>query len=425
MKFTSMLSLSFVLLLLCAVLAQAQAAPAPLTLQDCVKAALTNQVDVLTGAQAVVGAQARVTKAKSDYYPQVSINNNMLSAGNGDRVADMNGTSITVSQNIYDGGLRELGAKQAKIGVTQNQFALARTRQTVTFSVTKAFFDALRARRLAEVADARVKYNEGQLALVRGRIEAGAGAPVDELPVVAQLANARVDQLAAQNKVRTSLLDLQNSMGLEPSPAFAIADPGELPVTALQPLETYLQRALASRPDVQQSAAGVSSAEVSVKTSKVSLLPRVVAGGSYGRKLDGSLDDWSVTGGLAYDLFDGKRNRSIYDEARSNLTSAQLRAAQTRKDIAAQVQDAYLNHNNAAERMAAAALSQQAAQQNFDAQQARFQEGLAIPLDLVNAQVELTTAQSNAVQARYDYYVAQAQLAYAVGTQGESDAQEK
>lgn len=217
-------------------------------------------------------------------------------------------------------------------------------------------------------------------------------------------------------------IDLQNSMGLAPSPTFTIADPGELPVVALQPLETYQARALAVRPDVQQSAAGVTSADINVKSSKIALMPRIVAGGSYGRKLDGSLDDWSVTGGLAYDLFDGQRNRSIYNEARTNLTSAQLRAGQVRKDIAAQVQDAYLNLNNASERMAAAAISQQASQQNFDAQQARFQEGLAIPLDLVNAQVALTTAQSNAVQARYDYYVAQAQLAYATGAQGESDA---
>lgn len=195
MKLTSTLPLYIALLLLFAALAYAaDIPPAPLTLQECVNTALVNQVDVLTGAQTVAGAQARLTKSKSDYYPQVSINNNVLAAGSGDRVADMNGTSLTVSQTIYDGGLRELGVKQAKVGVTQNVYGLARTRQTVTFTVTRAFFDALRARRLAEVADAQVKYNEGQLALVHGRIEAGAGAPVDELPVAAQLANARVDQ---------------------------------------------------------------------------------------------------------------------------------------------------------------------------------------------------------------------------------------
>ena len=63
-------------------------------------------------------------------------------------------------------------------------------------------------------------------------------------------------------------------------------------------------------------------------------------------------------------------------------------------------------------------VSLQAAQKNYDAQQDRYKQGLAIPLDLLNAQVDVATAQSNAIQARYDYYTSYAQLEYAIGKQG-------
>ncbi|OPZ84025.1 MAG: Outer membrane efflux protein [bacterium ADurb.Bin429] len=82
------------------------------------------------------------------------------------------------------------------------------------------------------------------------------------------------------------------------------------------------------------------------------------------------------------------------------------------------MEEAYLNLESARERLAASDLSLKAAQKNFDVQQDRYKQGFAIPLDLLNAQVEVATAQSNAVQARYDYYTSYAQLEYAIGTQG-------
>ena len=41
---------------------------------------------------------------------------------------------------------------------------------------------------------------------------------------------------------------------------------------------------------------------------------------------------------------------------------------------------------------------------------------------MLNAEVQLTTAQTNEVQARYDYYTSIAQLDYSTGKQGGLDA---
>ncbi|MHB0937964.1 MAG: TolC family protein [Armatimonadota bacterium] len=398
----------------------AQEAPAPLTLQQCIEIAFEQQGDVLQGARAVDAANARQVQAKSSYYPQITVGatSRVLESGM-PRGSDRTAGTLSVSQNLYDGGLREARVSQAKSGIAQNAAGLERTRQTVAFDVTRSYLGLLRAKRLAGVAESQLQYIQGQLDMVQARVQAGDAAEVDVIPIEAQLANAQVDQLAAKNAVRTAAIALQQAMGLPPQAAFPIQEV-EVPTDAAVPaLEDCLAQAKTLRPDVRGVKAGVDSAKTSVKTAKIEMYPRPVVTGQLDQDFTGSSDRTvAVSAGLAFDLFNGGNNRAVYDEAQANLASAEIRAAQLDKDIAAQVQTAYLNLTDARERMNASELSVKSAQRNMDVQQERYRQGMAIPLDLLNAQVTLTTANSNAVQARYDYYTALAQLDYAMGKQG-------
>lgn len=403
---------------------RAQQPAAPLSLADCLALARTHQVDLLTGRQRLVGAQANVTQARSSYYPQASATWTPLatSGGTGKGLAQT-GIGLTIRQTFFDGGLREEGVKSARAGLAQSEASLQRSAQTVTFNVTSAYYSALRQQHLAAVAEAKVKSLEGQLTLVRARIEAGDAARAEELPIKAQLANAIVDQLTGRNAIRTALVSLQSAIGLPARDDFAIQDVGAPIPGEAGDLDGYVKAALAARPDLAASQAARAAAQSSVKTARINLQPRLVSDGQYNFSTLGSdSSTWAVNAGVACDLFDGQRNRAALASAKAGAVSAALEDAQLRKDIAAQVQQAWLNLTNARERIAAAALGAEAAQSNFDAQSARYTEGLATPLDLVNAQVDLATAQNNAVGAQYDYYVAQAQLDYALGTQGGSNA---
>jgi len=397
--------------------AQEATAPPSLSLQDCIAIALQQQIDVLVGQNSLIGSKARETEARSSYYPEIAVQGSKVLAKSGGPTLGSNGSSsLTVTQNFYDGGLREVGVRSARAALAQTTFGLDRTRQTVTFNVTRGYLALLRTRQLADVKDVSVKYLEGQLALIQTRVQVGAAAPVDTLPVEAQLANARVDQLSAKNDVLTAAVQLQNTMGLSPQPGFSIQETAEPSLTDIQPLEDFTAIALAVRLEVQQSKASVQAAQSSVDSAKIALRPRPNISGQFDQPLSGGgSDSMTITGSLVFDLFNGNRNRAAYDDARTSLWSVQFRQAQLEKDILSDVQQAYLNLTNARERLAASDLSLKAAQKNFDAQEGRYKQGVAIPLDLLNAQLAVVTAQSNAVQARYDYYTSVAQLDYATG----------
>ncbi|MDD3927408.1 MAG: TolC family protein [bacterium] len=389
-----------------------------LSLQQCIETAMLNQDDLLIGGNTIIAAKEKQKRVLSDYYPRLTtqyttdlVESGSLNTGQKD------GLSVSVSHDFYDGGLRAANARVAAAGLSQELSGLDRTRQTVVYDVTKGYFSLLQAQRLAEVQRTRVKYLEGQLAMVRTRVQLGAAAQVDALPIEAQLSNARVDLLEAESTIRTSAIQLQNTMGLSPGADFSVQETGEPVIAAVGPVEDYVTAALSGRPDLREVEAGVKSAAAAVDAAKVSLRPRPVVSGSYDKAFDGD-DDLRITGGITFDLFDGGSNRAAYNEEVANRSSAELRVAKVKKSVQSEVRQAYLNLTSAKERMAAGDLSLKAAQKNFEAQEGRYKQGLAVPLDLLNAQVEVVTAQSNAVQARYDYYTSVAQLEYAIGKPG-------
>ncbi|MHB0913127.1 MAG: TolC family protein [Armatimonadota bacterium] len=396
-------------------------AAAELSLQECIDIAMKNQIDVLVGSDSLDAAKARKAQVMGEYYPQVGVQLANEWAGS----STTNGTSVSVTQNFYDGGLREAKVRGAASSISESRYGLDRTGQTVTFNVTRDYFALLRSKHLADVQRASVKYLEGQLDMVRTRVRLGDAAAVDALPVEAQLANARVDLLAAENAIRTSSIQLQNTMGLSPDPAFSIKEVGEPKEIGIEPADTYVTSALDDRPEVRQTKAGVDAARSGVDAARIAKGPHLQVSGQYDKSMAGTLGSLSrndgeflISAGLVYDLFDGGINQAAYREQLSNLSSAGQRAAQTEKDIRSEVQQAYLDLTNAKERMAASDLSLTAARTNLDAQEGRYKQGLAIPLDLLNAQLGVTTAESNAVQARYDYYTSIARLEYAIGKPG-------
>ncbi|MHB1458896.1 MAG: TolC family protein [Armatimonadota bacterium] len=401
------------------------ASPIKLTLDECITLAMKNQIDVNTGQNNVTVSKGRLTQAQSSYFPQVTVQNNTFQESSRDLpLQKTTGTGISATMNVYDGGLREANVKGAKYGLKQTEASLTRIRQTVKFNVTTAYYTALQSKHLASVAEENVKYNEALRAQIQAQADAGDAARVDILPVEAQLANTQVDMLSAQNTVQTSLIQLQNTIGLSPKEGFDIVE-SQLPAEMAIPVMTdYVDDALSNRPDILQAKANLGVSKASVSSTKVLLYPRPVISGSYQKNLDGNItqDDTQINGSIVFDLFDGGSNRAAYKEARAQEDTSKQQLLQVDKDIRAQVADAYYNLVSTKQRMAASEVGLNASQRNYEAQKERYNLKLASTLDLLNAEVQLITAQSNTIRSRYQYFIALAQMDYAVGLDGGSNA---
>lgn len=414
----SILFLLLIFFLCSSVFAEEAKQAVPLSLKNCIEIAMRNNTDVLTAKNNLTVAKSSYANALSNYLPQISLQNNTFTWGDQGVLSQVTtGTALTVSQSIFDGGVREANTKSASYGIKKTNAGLTRTLQTVLYGVSKAYYEVLRARHLETVAQANVTYNEGLRDQIKERVKVGDAAKVDVLPIEAQLASAHVSLLSAKNTVRTSKLDLQNNMGLLPQSNFDIQEVDNPPDVQINMLDSYIAEALKSRQDIAEAKAATGAARASVKSARIDLYPRPTISAEYQHSIQGGFttSGSQMVGGIVFDLFNGGANRAAYREAKANRANAELQERQTSLDVRSDVEEAYLNLTNAKERIAASALSLKASQDNYEAQKDKYAQGLGTTLDLLNAEVQLITAQSDDVEARYDYYIAVAQLEYAVG----------
>jgi len=286
-------------------------------------------------------------------------------------------------------------------------------------AVTTGYFNYLLAKRLADIAAQSVAESQGQLELIQARIDAKDAAPVDIYPVEVQLANAKLVKLQADNDVRVAGNTLRNAIGLDRGPELKLVDVTE-PSQGVPALEDSLTKALLDRPEIVRSEAQLDSSKAALTLARLQALPVPTANAGYQQDLDGNDigKEWTLGLGVSMSLFDGGALAAGVTSARARVQSAVLTNAQLRKDISTEVEEAYLNLTNALQRLEASRPSVTLAQKNLEVAREKYVQGMAIPLEIVNAQLSYADAQASNAQSLYDSYIARAQLDIAAGKRG-------
>ncbi len=411
--------------------APAGAAPAadtaqPWTLEACIRTALETHGDALAAAQNVDAASAQRRGAGSTlFYPTVSAESSRTEGRTEtqqlSRSAYNQENMVRLGVTFWDGGVQRENVRRARAGESGATASLQRTRQMLAYQVTDAYLAVLRAKQTLKVAEQKVTQAQEQKAMIEGKIKAGAAAEVDIYPVEVQIASARVDQIRSANDVRTAGSALRNAMGLGPG---TVPDVAEMPekMPAAPTLEECMRLAQERRPELRQAQASIDQQRAGLNLARLNLLPRLSVGAGLDRGLGDStiVNQWNVKAILSWSLYD-RVDRANVDAARANMRVSEEQEQQVVKDIAAEVEQAHLSLTSANERIAAAEASVAMARKNLEVAQARYKLDLAIPLEIVDAQVAFSNAQLQAIGARYDYLLSRAQLDRAIGADAAAD----
>jgi outer membrane protein len=199
-----------------------------------------------------------------------------------------------------------------------------------------------------------------------------------------------------------------------PAPTVVDLPAGELTVPDLP---ASMEEAYRLRPDLRQDEETVRIAESGLELARIRRRPilSATAGINVTPTERNSRGDWSIFTGISMPIWDAHVSRSRVAEASASLGGASARLEQTRKDVEADVQQAVLNLASARERVDASQASVEAATVALQAANARFEVGLAISIEITDAQVNYIQARNTQITALYDYYVARAQLDRAIG----------
>jgi outer membrane protein TolC len=400
----------------------------PITLDEAIAVAYRNRADILIAQESLEAARQRVTQARAGTRPSVigSVSftergvtdfGDIFGPGDSPNLSDeIASPQVAARQTIYDQGQTRLAVRQARSGVLGASAGVESAYVNLGFLVTNDFFNLLRARAVLALADEQVRLAQQQLDLVEARIEAGTAARSDRAPVLTELRLAQERRIRAQNEVRQSGSQLRNSMGLPAGqpPDVIYEAPGDftIPTYAESLTEAYRRR-----PEIRQDQASVEIAEASLQLARIQRRPvlTTIAGLNVTPVERESRGDWSLFAGVTMPIWDAGVTRSRQQEASANLGSASVRLEQTRKDVAAEVEQAVYSLASARERVDASEASVEAATVALEAANARFEVGLAIIVEITDAQLDYITAQNSRITALYDFFIARAQLDRAIG----------
>ncbi len=402
-----------------------------LDLQRCIAIALERHPSIQAAAGTLVAGESRVGQARSGFYPQLtgsagySRSNPISTSGfnrtdpanpSTDQAYDSYSSSISLSQNLYDFGKTSTQVKIQEFNRDSFRSDLDSVHIQVAFAVKQAYYGHLQARRNREVSREVVGQFQQHLERAKAFFEVGTKPKFDVTKADVDLSNAKLNLLKAENAFRLSLVALNNTMGVPEAPDYEIVD--QLPFQREKiDLEEATRKAYERRPDLKAIAAKKQALEQSIELARKNYYPYVSGSASYGwGGSDFPLDQgWSFGAQINVPLFSGFSTKYQVEEARANLDVIAANEALLRQAIYQDVKQAWLNLDEAADRIATAELSVRQAAENLDLANGRYAAGVGSPIEVTDALVAVSNAKTAHIAALYDYRLAQASLEKAAG----------
>jgi outer membrane protein len=398
----------------------------PLTLDSAVRIALENHNQIGIAESRREAAEARLTQSRSAWFPRVTPSyqhtSQKLSSG---LSTSRNTTAISLQQTIFDSGIRETNIAQSRDALRSSEYSLEDTRQGVILNATTAWYELRRSKELVKVADSGVERARTTLEATKAFVEAGSSPKKDVLQAQADYQNALVSQLRARNDVRLAQTNLKIAIGVmsvEPVDVVEteVAVPSAEPDN--RPLADIIAQAYANRPDLKSAETNVKSSERSVRIARIEAGPMLESSFSAGHLFDPDrYDTHSLMATVTYPLFDAGASKASVKAAKASLKQAEESIELSRRAIAQEVESAWLTREEARQRITAAQAALAASRENYAAASESRKEGAGTILDVITAQNQLVTAETNAVQAVYDYHTASARLERALGSNDPSN----
>ena len=176
----------------------------------------------------------------------------------------------------------------------------------------------------------------------------------------------------------------------------------DLPSGPLPSREAAEAGARAGREELAAAVAGVTAAEAGVRAAGAAFLPSVAIALDYSLqgqelRLDRDAEAWTASVVVSWNLFNGGQDRARVQGARSDAARLRLQQEEVEDLILLDVRQAHQAAVVAAAARGPAEARVGAARRAFELVRRRYDEGLATPLEFIDARTALTGAELNRV----------------------------
>ena len=410
-----------------------QATAVILTREQAEETALRNNPRISVSHLIALAQHQVVRESRSAELPTLTGSLTAEAANDGSRVASgalsdsrlfqHAGGGVGLSQLITDfGHTTNLIASSKLLERAQNANEIA-SKDDIVLATDQAFYNALQAQALLRVAQQTVSTRQATLGQVNQLTQNKLRSTLDLSFANVTVSQAQLLELDASNNASATMAALDEVLGLDHETLYTLVDSAAAAPPPPPDVDVLVQLALKQRPDLQALDFNRQAEQKLSRAQEDQKLPTITALGTVGGTpiRPGQYFRSSWDGGIAANvnvpIFNGFLFSAQAKEASLRASAASEQTRQLRNQIVRDVHTAWLEANNAFQRIGVTAELLNQSNQSLGLAQTRYQLGLSSIVELSQAQLQQTQADISHTNAEYQYRISLAALNYQIGVE--------
>ena len=367
-----------------------------------------------------LNGNASYTRATSNFVPQPGGTTPTAQQGSTSfATSPLWKVGLSASQLIYDFGESINRWKSTRVSADALAETVHIAEAQIVYNTRIAFFAARTAKDLVGVARDGLANQEKHLGQVEAFVEAGTHPEIDLTQARADRANAELQLINAEGTYDVARATLVQAMGIERSIDYDLSDE-EFPSIEDEDgvVETLVAQAKRKRPEMLNLRLNRQSQDLNLRATHDMIWPSLGLVGTIndsGPAIDRTT--WNFTGMVTFGipLIQGGAINAQIRQAEGQLVQAQAQIGTQSLQVRLDVEQARLGVRGAKAAIAATEDAFTNSRDRLRLAEGRYQAGVGSIIELGDAQLALTTAAAQKVQARYQLFTARAQLLKALG----------
>ena len=382
--------------------------------------------DIQKSQQAVNGALYSLKGIKTGFFPKLDITGNysyqlekVEFLPGTDLKHDNYGVEAGLVQNVYSGSAVRKQYDVAKLQHAIAQLSVEHTVDNMIYAADVSYWSVAANRNLYELSEQFVQIVRELYEIVNKRFEEGAISKTDVLMVQNRLKEAELQLNTNSTNYKTALQSLNIMMGVEPDAAVVLTD--SIQKVLWVPKQEGLNKALERRADYQSAIMGIEMAKLQTDMARSKYLPQLAVGikEKYGTTLlnvDGKAQ-WATTAYAQINIpvFHWGEMRQNVRLSRTQEWTKELERSQLKDQVSKELNNAWVNVIEISKKLEIVYSSLDIAKDNLTLNTFSYNEGKLPIIDVLSAQVSWLQAYTNVVSVNYQYKVALAEYAKALG----------
>lgn len=397
-------------------------AQAKLTLDDCIRIGLESNQSLRINRYET---DRSVSQAKANIGIVLPSVRYSLSGGSSDVGGlgwnDAYSTSLSVSQNLWDGGLWWNTLKSAQVAQDAAAIQLSSYEINTAYQVKVAYYNYLTTKKLLDVYQDNLNTSQYQHQLTLERFKLGAASQNDTLRTRVNIEQARLQIINGEADLENRARDMNIILGREWNSPLDLQDPS-WEMVQVPKLKSVEATVLHENPQLQLLEKNKAVSRYNVKIARSAYIPSLSLNASYSTYALAFGDVYASTSatkstGLSvnWTLFNGTRTKRSVEQSKINEKLAtenfDLSTRNLKKDLAQTLE----HMETLKQSVEISQLILDASEQDLLLAQEQYKIGSLSILDVLRITASFEDAKSNLIRARYNLKIAEAGLHQLMG----------